>query len=97
MVVWLGLGWRLGDSAPFLFGSLLTLPILAHYTGGPDLVAPLSGAMILITLLKRISGNQNPLPPPGPERRKVILLRAFLDRDLVSHEEWIRRQPDLGD
>ena len=96
MVIWLGLGWRLGDSAPFLLGSLLTLPILAMVTGGPAIVAPLSGAMILITLLKRIGGNQNPLPPRGPERRKVILRRAFLDRDVGSHDEWIRREPQEG-
>ena len=94
MVLWLGLGWRLGDSAPFLLGSLLTLPILAHVTGGPEIVAPLAGAMILITLLKRLEGNRRPLPPPGPERIKVILRRAFLDRDVGSHEEWIQREPE---
>jgi len=97
MVVWLGLGWRLGDSAPFLLASLLTLPILARVTGGPAIVAPLAGAMILITLLKRLEGNRRPLPPPGPERRKVILRRAFLDRDVGSHEEWIRRKPTSAD
>ncbi|MGD8904872.1 MAG: hypothetical protein PVI67_15010, partial [Anaerolineae bacterium] len=54
-------------------------------------------AMILITLAKRLEANRRPLPPPGPERLKVLLRRAFLDRDMASHEEWIRRQPVAGD
>jgi hypothetical protein len=61
--------------------------------GGPELVGQLAGAMILITLVKRLEANRRPLPPPGPERLKVLLRRAFLDRDLASHEEWIRREP----
>jgi len=97
MTLLLGIGWRLGDSAPFLLLSLLTLPILAHCTGGPAIVASLSGVMILITLLKRLESNRQPLPPPGPERRTVILHRLFLDRDVTSHEEWIRRQPKVQD
>jgi hypothetical protein len=53
--------------------------------------------MILITLAKRIEANRRPLPPPGAERLKVILRRAFLDRDIASHQEWIRRQPGARD
>jgi glycerol-3-phosphate acyltransferase PlsY len=100
----LGIGWRLGDSAPWLLASLLTMPLLAGLLGGPkmlgpvllggpEVVGPIAGAMILITLAKRLEGNRRPLPPPGPERKKVILRRAFLDRDIASHEEWIRRAP----
>jgi glycerol-3-phosphate acyltransferase PlsY len=110
-VVWMGglivVGWLLGDSAPWLLLSLLTMPLLADLLGGPqmvgpillggpEVVAPLSGAMILITLVKRLEANHRPLPPPGPERRKVILRRAFLDRDIASHEEWIHQQPGGG-
>ena len=94
MVLWLGTGWRLGDSAPWLLGSLLTMPLLSFFAGGPPIVAPISGAMILLTLIKRLEANGRPFPPPGPERLKVILRRAFLDRDLASHEDWIRREPD---
>jgi len=97
-VVWmtalLGIGWRLGDSAPWLLISLLTLPVLSHFAGGPDVVAPVAGAMILIALAKRLEANRRPLPPPGPERRRVILYRALLDRDILDHKVWIRRQPD---
>jgi hypothetical protein len=87
---------------------LLTIPLLAHLfngpkmlgpflLGGPELVGRLAGAMILITLVKRLEANRRPLPPPGPERLKVLLRRAFLDRDLASHEEWIRREPGAED
>ena len=103
----LGIGWRLGDSAPWLYAALLTAPLLAHLfdgplmlgpilLGGPELVGRLAGAMILITLAKRLEANGRPLPPPGPERRKVLLRRAFLDRDMASHEEWIQRKPVAG-
>jgi len=96
MVLWLAIGWRLGDSAPWLLGSLLTIPLLSFFGGGSQIVAPVAGAMILLTLAKRLEANGRPLPPPGPERLKVILRRAFLDRDVASHEEWIRQEPDLA-
>lgn len=94
MLVFLAVGWLLGDSAPFALVSLLTMPVLAHFTSGPAIVAPLAAAMLLLTFLKRLEANRRPLPPPGPERRQVILRRLFLDRDIISHPEWIRRRPD---
>jgi glycerol-3-phosphate acyltransferase PlsY len=108
MTGFMGIGWRLGDSGPWLYPCLLTMPLLARLfngpkmlgpflLGGPELVGRLAGAMILITLVKRLEANRRPLPPPGPERLKVILRRAFLDRDVASHEEWIRRQPGVED
>jgi glycerol-3-phosphate acyltransferase PlsY len=94
LVAFLAVGWRLGDSAPWALAGLLTMPLFAHLIGGPDVVAPLAGAMILLTLVKRLEANRRPLPAPGPERRQVILRRLFLDRDLISHQDWIRRSPD---
>lgn len=100
----LGIGWRLGDSAPWLYVALLTAPLLAHLFNGPLMLGPvllgdpvlvgrLAGAMILITLAKRLEANGRPLPTAGAERLKVLLRRAFLDRDMASHEDWIRRKP----
>lgn len=94
MTALIGIGWRLGDSAPWLLISLITLPLLSLLLGGPDIVAPLSGAMILITLVKRLEANRRPLPPPGPERRHAILRRLFLDRDIADHRAWLDQQPD---
>ena len=96
-VVWMGglmtIGWRLGDSAPWLLAGLLTMPLLAHFLGGPNVVSPIAGVMVLLTLDKRLEGNRRPWPSSGPERLKVFIRRALLERDLASHEEWIRREP----
>jgi glycerol-3-phosphate acyltransferase PlsY len=93
MLAFLAVGWRLGDSAPWALASLVTLPLLGHLVGDPQVVAPASGMMLLLTLAKRLEANRRPLPPPGPERRSVIMRRLFLDRDVASHAEWINRRP----
>ncbi len=94
LLVFLAIGWLLGDSAPWALASLLTLPVLACLVGGPAIVAPASGGMLLLTLVKRLEANRRPLPPAGPERRRIILRRLLLDRDIISHPDWIRRRPD---
>jgi glycerol-3-phosphate acyltransferase PlsY len=93
MLAFLALGWILGDSAPFALAGMVTLPIFSHLLDGPSLVLPISVAVVLITLVKRIEANHRPLPQVGPERRRVLLLRAFFDRDLLDHKAWIRREP----
>jgi glycerol-3-phosphate acyltransferase PlsY len=93
MLGFLAAGWLLGDSAPWALASLVTLPLFARLVDGPEIVAPAAGAMLLLTLAKRLEANRRPLPPPGPERRRVILYRLFLDRDIESHVDWIRRRP----
>jgi glycerol-3-phosphate acyltransferase PlsY len=94
LLAFLAIGWRLGDSAPWALASMVTLPLFAYAVGGPAVIAPTSGAMLLLTLIKRLEANRRPLPPPGPERRRVILRRLLLDRDIASHTEWIRREPE---
>jgi glycerol-3-phosphate acyltransferase PlsY len=89
----LTIGWLLGDSAPFALVSLISLPLPAHFLGGPDLVLLTIGALLL-TLGKRLEANRRPLPPPGPERRHVIWRRLIFDRDIASHEDWIHRRPE---
>jgi glycerol-3-phosphate acyltransferase PlsY len=96
MLGFLAVGWLLGDSAPWALASLVTLPLFAHFVGGPDVVAPATGVMLLLTLVKRLEANRRPLPPPGLERRKVILRRLCLDRDIASHADWISRRPEPG-
>jgi glycerol-3-phosphate acyltransferase PlsY len=93
MLVGLAIGWLLGDSAPWALAAIVTLPLLAYLKGGSPVVAALSGGMLLLTLTKRLEANRRPLPPPGPERRRVILRRLFLDRDIASHADWISRRP----
>ncbi|HQE92656.1 MAG TPA: glycerol-3-phosphate acyltransferase [Anaerolineae bacterium] len=90
----LAVGCLLGDSAPWALVSLVTLPLCASLVNGPAIVTPLAAAMLLLTLVKRLEANRRPLPPPGPERRQVILYRLLLDRDIRSHQAWIRRRAD---
>ena len=94
MLAFLAVGWLLGDSAPWALASLVTLPLFAHLVDGPDVVTLAAGVMLLLTLAKRLEANRRPLPPPGPERRRVLLRRLFLDRDIASHAEWINRRPE---
>jgi glycerol-3-phosphate acyltransferase PlsY len=94
MLTFLALGWILGDSAPFALVGIVTLPVFSHFMGGPSLMLWTSVAVLLITLVKRIEANHRPLPPAGPERRRVLLLRAFFDRDILDHKAWIRREPE---
>lgn len=93
MLGFLALGWRMGDSAPWALASLVTLPWIARIVGGPAIVGPIAAAMLIITLAKRLEANRRPLPANRVERRRVIVRRLMLDRDISSHAEWIRRKP----
>jgi glycerol-3-phosphate acyltransferase PlsY len=93
----LAIGWALGDSAPWAFASLLTLPLFSYFTSGPDVVIPTGIAMFLITIIKRLEANRRPLPPTGPGLRKVLLYRLLLDRDIRPHRQWLERTPDETD
>ena len=88
----LGLGNRLQSAAVPLLVVIL-LPIFASWMGGSSIVFWCSILMVLITLIKRIEANRRPLPTNPTERRKVILRRIFLDRDIEDHKAWIRREP----
>jgi glycerol-3-phosphate acyltransferase PlsY len=87
-------GFLLGDSAPWALAGLATVPLLSALLAGPPIVLPAALAMLALTLVKRLEANSRPLPPPGPDRWRVLLRRLLLDRDIASHEQWIRRRPD---
>ena len=94
MLGFLAIGFFLGDSAPFALLSLITMPVFSEWISGPDYVLPVSIAMLLITMVKRLEANRRPLPERGdPQRRIVILRRLIYDRDVASHKEWLRREP----
>jgi glycerol-3-phosphate acyltransferase PlsY len=94
MFIPLAIGWVLGDSAPWALASLITLPLFSHFAGGPDVAIPTAIVMLLITIVKRLEANRRSLPPPGPERARVIRNRLFLDRDIRAHREWLERTPE---
>lgn len=94
VLAFLAAGWLLGDSAPWALVGLAALPLFAYAVGAPvALVGLAAGGMLLLTLVKRLEANRRPLPPPGAERRRVLVRRLVLDRDISDHEAWIAREP----
>ena len=91
------IGWRLGDSTLWTVASLATLPAFSWLLDGPPIMPIAAGAMLLLTVTKRVEANRRPLPAPGPDRRRVVVRRMLYDRDIKSHQEWIDRTPDQGD
>lgn len=90
----LAAGWLLGDSTIWTVAGIATMPALSGWIEGPEVVTPLTWALLFVILAKRLEANRRPLPPPGPSRRRVIVLRLLYDRDIASHREWIRRTPE---
>jgi len=88
----LAVGFLLKDSAPFALVSVLSMPALVLALGGSIVVIGLIGAAVLIMLIKRLEANRRPLPPCAAERRRVIWMRLLLDRDMLDHRAWIRRE-----
>jgi hypothetical protein len=70
------------------------MPLLSYLTGGPEIMLPLSAAMLVLALAKRLEANRRPLPPDR-ERWKVLLRRAVFDRDIADHQAWIDQQPEI--
>jgi glycerol-3-phosphate acyltransferase PlsY len=93
MLVFLVVGFFIGDSAPWALTSLITLPLLVHWTDGPIIVNWAAFIMVFITLLKRFEANGRLLPTQAKDRWRVILLRLFFDRDIRTHVDWIDRKP----
>ena len=92
LLVFLGVGYALGDSAPFNLAGLVSMPLLVWRLDGLPVLYWTIGVMLLITLTKRLDANRRPLPPAGAERRKVIWLRLMFDRDIQDHKAWIHRR-----
>jgi glycerol-3-phosphate acyltransferase PlsY len=96
LVAWIVFGFFLGDSAPFALASQLTLPTMGSALEAPDIVIPLAWVTAFVTVVKRVEANRRPLPATLPAIVKVLLLRIFFDRDMVSHKDWISQAPDVN-
>jgi glycerol-3-phosphate acyltransferase PlsY len=72
---------------------VMGLPIVSPYLNGSPTVLWLAAGMTVITIVKRLEANRRSLPTDPVERRKVILRRIFLDRDIQDHKSWIQREP----
>jgi glycerol-3-phosphate acyltransferase PlsY len=72
---------------------LFVVMILPIFAKASPIVLWSAAGMTVITVIKRLEANRRPLPTNPVDRRKVILRRIFLDRDIQDHERWIRREP----
>ncbi len=96
LLVTLGLGRLLRYTAFAALGGVATLPLLSWLAGQPNPVNEGCAVMLLITVAKRLEANRLPLPPPGLQRRRVLLYRLLLDRDVGPREPWTERGPTDG-
>jgi glycerol-3-phosphate acyltransferase PlsY len=87
----MGLGFVTGIELLTSLGLLL-LPVLSFCLDRPEAVTWGTLAIVLLTAVKRAEANRLP-PPPGEDRWRVLWRRLWLDRDIPSHEEWVRRKP----
>ncbi len=89
----LALGHLLGETAVGALVGLALLPLITWATRQPAAITGACLAMLAITVLKRLEANRLPLPQNPTERRRVLLRRLFLDRDVPSRALWMHRTP----
>lgn len=92
LLLFLAIGRLFHYTALVALCGIATLPLLTWIAGQPPAVTWAGVGMLLITIAKRLEANRLPLPP-GPERRRVLVRRLFLDRDVDAGDEWVMRQP----
>lgn len=95
LLAFMATGRLLRQTALFSLVGIATLPVLAAFARQPAEVIWASVAMLAITIAKRLEANRRPLPPPGPERRRVLMRRLFLDRDAAWQDTWDQRAPQV--
>ena len=94
MLGWVAAGRLMPHAAagPALLG-FMGLPLFALWLHQP--LATVWGClgMLLLTILKRLDGNRQPIPPQESTWR-VLWRRLVLDRDIADFETWARYQPN---
>jgi glycerol-3-phosphate acyltransferase PlsY len=93
LLAFMAVGRLLGYTALFSLLGIASLPLLIQLADQPAEVVWASVAMLIITVIKRLEANRQPLPPERPERRRVLLSRFLFDRDVGPHQEWVERRP----
>lgn len=92
VLISLGVGRLFKHTALGALLGLAALPLVSWAAGRPSAMAWACLGMLLITVAKRLEANRIPLPS-GPERRRVLIRRLLLDRDVGPREAWVRRAP----
>ena len=95
LLAFMALGRLLGYTASLSLLGIASLPVLTWLTKQPAELTWAGLAILIITVIKRLEANRQPLPPKGLERRRVLLNRFLLDRDVEAGEEWVTRRPGV--
>lgn len=97
---WL-LGWIVGGrlmphaaAGPALLG-FMSLPFFAVLLDQPSATVWGCLGMLLLTILKRLEGTRQPLPPRESVWR-VLWRRLVLDRDIANFEAWVHHTPNAN-
>lgn len=93
LLAFMAIGRLAGQTALLSLVGIATLPLLVALAGQPSEVTLAAIAMLGITIVKRLEANRRPLPPHKAERRRVLLRRLLLDRDVGAREAWDQRMP----
>lgn len=97
ILAWVALG-RLAPkraAVPALLG-VVALPLFAYATGQPEAAVWGCLGILIITIIKRMEANREPLPP-GRERWGVLFRRLLLDRDISDFDAWMQRTPSADE
>jgi len=95
LLAFMAVGRLLGYTALLSLVGIASLPVLTWLTNQPAELTWASVAILAVTVIKRLEANRQPLPPQGPERRRVLLNRFLFDRDVGPKEEWVTRRPEV--
>ena len=94
LLAFMAVGRLLGYTALLSLVGIASLPVLTWLTNQPAELTWAGVAILAVTVIKRLEANRQPLPPQGPERRRVLLNRFLFDRDVGPKEEWVTRRPE---
>jgi len=85
-------GWYVRRSLALWIGvGMAAVPAMSYALGQPP-EATIGGAAILAVLLvKRLTANWERPPAGGQPLRSVLFHRLVHDRDIPSHDDWVRR------
>ncbi len=91
ILIALGLGKILRAGAIMVLIFLALLPVLASLFHKPTEVTVFCLLLFLLTVVKRLEANREPLPAKG--KFTVLMRRLLLDRDITDYQAWISRRP----